>query len=305
MKNKRKFTAEHRKNISLGKIEFFKRHPEAKAAIGKERKAFFEEHPKIKARMINKLKRGWTKAKRKEWSRKTKMLYEERPEILRKIRKKVIQFNKAHPNQNKLFGLKTYFHLLVDEEAREKVMRGRKNPYNRTIPTAIGKVRSKYEKKVADFLSKMHDYKTEYETRRLYFEGYESNPDFFVTSKKYKNFMCIVEVYGLHYMAEKKKREKQYYYKKYHLPVIGITPAETYNLSYALEREIEKLKKSKYTKIPYIKKFENPFYTLRKSKKYREKYKELKKMLKEQPKLRKEIRKILIMIREIKSREKS
>lgn len=293
------FTAEHRKNLSRSKIRYYRKHPEARKAKGEERRKFFATHPEVKERMINKLKKRWTREKRKEWSEKTKKLYEERPEVLRKIRTSAIQFSKAHPNQSKLFGLKTYFHLLVDGEAREKIRKGRKDPFKRTIPSAIGKVRSKYEKKVADFLAKLQDYMAEYETRRLYFEGYESNPDFFVTSKKDKNFMCIVEVYGLHYMAEKKKREKQYYYKKYHLPVIGITPAETYNLDYYLAREIKKFKRRKRATINYIKRFENPLYTIKQSKNYGK----LKKMLKENPDLRKEVKKILRMIKECKIQE--
>jgi len=294
------FTEQHRKNLSFFRIEYFKKHPEARIQQGIRQRRLMS-NPDIKAKMIRSQKALWTKERRNEWSEKTKQLYEERPEVLRKIRKKAIQFSNAHSNQNRLWALKTYFHLLVDEEARKKIERNWKNPHNRVIPSSLGKVRSKYEKKVADFLAKLKDYKTEYETKRLYFEGYESNPDFFVTSRKDKDFMCIVEVYGLHYMAERKKREKQHYYKEYHLPVIGITPAETYNLDYALAREIEKLKKSKYAKISYIKRFENPLYTIKQSKNYGK----LKKMLKENPELRKEVRKILGMIREIKIKGKS
>ncbi len=256
-------------------------------------------NPEIKARMIESQNALWTEKRRKEWSKKTKMLYKKRPDVLRKIRTATIRYNKAHSNQSKLFGLKTWFHLLVDKEARKKIERNWENPHNRVIPSSVGKVRSKYEKKVADFLTKLNDYKAEYETKRLFFEGYESNPDFIVTGKKDSKFMCIIEVYGLHYMAGKKKREKEYYYKKYNLPVIGITPAETYNLDYSLAREIEKLKVSKRATQEYIKNFENPLYTIRKSKNY---YK-LKKMLKKNPELRKEIRKILRMIKEYKKQE--
>lgn len=205
---------------------------------------------KLRGKQISK---GWTEDKRKAWSNKLierfkdnkirkkvsnslKRYFKKNPrtaDISRKIDRAVTRWWNEHPGikEERARKLKTFF-IRHPEEFKKKFMNGNNNPFKLHINTALGLVRSKGEKIIADYLT-INKIKAEYETKTLMLDGHVCVPDFYLP--KYRTY---IEFYGGYPEAWKKKVMKNKLYKKHNIKCIFITPAELNNLDYYLLAEL-------------------------------------------------------------------
>jgi len=219
------------------------------------------KNPRLKKLMSKIKKKQWTKEERKKLSEKIKKFWKENPEKLasmkrkiklnyaktnieQKISEKLKELYKNHPNlklRNRKISLLYY---ATHEKEREHLLNYK--PPRKKFKTELGYVKSKYEKRVADFLSiKEIRKKTmpEYEPFSLFLEEINPIPDFYL-----RKLNVLVEVYGLKPGTLSRKRLKEKYYKKYNIPVIGLTPAEIRDLNKNLLQEAIKLSKTSQAK---------------------------------------------------------
>jgi hypothetical protein len=170
---------------------------------------------------------------KKKMSKIMKKSYEN-PELIKKIDIAVTKWWKEHPNQRKKSAerLRKYF-ITHQKDFEDKFMNSKNNPFKIHIPSKLGLVRSKPEKKIADFLYK-NKIKAYYEEKTLILDGYPCTPDFWLP--KYKTY---IEYYGGYPGSRPKKVLKNKLYPKHHIKVISITPAELYDLNRVILKEIK------------------------------------------------------------------
>ncbi|MFH0831730.1 MAG: hypothetical protein V1886_02580 [archaeon] len=266
----RKLTKQHRENIRASNILKWK-------------------NPELKEKMSRIKKQYWTKARKEEQSRRIKEFWLGNPEKLAAMRQKIIQkyktsdwekeigravreyYNlkpearalmrkkqkelyKNHPNMRKERQITSDLYYATHEKERKRFFgyKANKTRYR----TALGYVKSKIEKAVLDYLSKPEVYKAllpEYEPFTLYLDSTKPIPDVYLRKIK-----VIVEIYGGHPKAWKRKVEKNKDYRKAKIPLISITPAELLNLDYCLLKQAIKLGKTQQAKNFKPEKFMKP-----------------------------------------------
>jgi hypothetical protein len=147
------------------------------------------------------------------------------PELRKRIDLAVTKWYKEHPNIAKRNSrrLKQYF-LKHHDEFLKNFENGKNNPFTPKISSKLGKVRSKGEKQIADFLYK-NNILARYESKDLILDGVVCVPDFYL-----RDYKTYIEFYGGYPGSRKKKILKNKLYKKHHVKVISITPSELYNL---------------------------------------------------------------------------
>jgi hypothetical protein len=194
----------------------------SKEKLSKTIKDFWKNNPKKLASMKRKIKLNYSKTNlEQEISKKLKEMYRNHPHLKERNRRIALLYYATH-------------------EKERKTLLNYKN--TKKIKTKLGYVKSSYEKRVADFLSIK-------EIR----EEVNPIPDFYL-----RKLNILVEVYGLKPGTISRKRLKEKYYKKYNIPVIGLTPAEIRDLDKNLLKEARKLSKTKQAKNFNIKKFTKP-----------------------------------------------
>jgi hypothetical protein len=157
------------------------------------------------------------------------------PEERAKIGKAVKEYIQNHPNLKNIFVSRMKIYYLNNRRARKRLFENTKNPFNPHIKTKQGFiVRSKGEKIIADALFELN-IKSYYESIILFFSETSTIPDFYLPKEN-----KIIEFYGGYPQAWKKKVEKNKIYKKYHVPVIFITPAELKEIKNVLLSEFRK-----------------------------------------------------------------
>ena len=230
----KKFSREYRMHLAEARGEFLKEHgKEYSEKMRKEMKRVFLRHPEYAEKMRKVMERYYRdespgeKLKREEKMRRA-MTIVSRDMIDRKM----TEFWRNHPGLRKERSerLKRYF--LGHPKALENLMGYSKKPIRRHIRTRQGFiVRSKGEKKIADFLF-AHGIKSEYEGRVLKFPEMVCVPDFYLP--KYRRY---IEFYGGYPGSRNRKVEKNRLYKKYHVRCMFITPSELRDLGKTFKHE--------------------------------------------------------------------
>jgi hypothetical protein len=204
------------------------KNPEYKEKLGEAQKSRFQSK-KAREEMSKKLKAYWTKSRREQESKNKLKFYKTHYNIKGLIDRKVTLWWKEHPNirKQKSKQVRNFF-IKHPEEFKKKFMNGKNNPNNPHIQTKLGKVRSKGEAEIANFL-KENKIEAEYESKTLVLDGWVCVPDFYLPKQK-----VYIEFYGGYPGSRNKKIIKNKLYKKHKLKVIAITPSELYDL----DREI-------------------------------------------------------------------
>ena len=154
-------------------------------------------------------------------------------DLEKKIDRTLTNWWKEHPNIKKEYSERMKKYYAKNPALFEKFMSGGRNFSKLLHRTKFGyKVRSKSEKKVADYL---FDNKINalYESKVLRLDGWLCVPDFYIPS-----FKVYIEYYGGYPGTYKKKVVKNRLYKKYKIPVIAITPSELKRLDLVFRRFI-------------------------------------------------------------------
>ena len=164
---------------------------------------------------------------RKKMSELKKKQYQERPELIAEIDRKITAWWKEHPHVRKERSVAVKRFFMKNPSKFKKFLKYGKNPsalYFKTKQKFL--VRSRGEQKIADFLFE-NKIKSLYEGKTLIFEkeGQICVPDFYLPK-----FKIYIEFYGGHPKSWKKKVMKNKLYKKYKIPCIFITPAELRDL---------------------------------------------------------------------------
>ena len=203
----------------------------------------------------NKCKK-WSKEVRKRISEGKKKAFQKNPELLKKmsriskerwknpafrklIDRKCTEFWRNHPYLKKKYSRKFRGYYKTHPEALKALLSyGQKSTKHYLKTKQNFKVKSRGERRIANFL---HDNRILclYESIPLMFKEVICIPDFYLPQ-----YNLFIEFYGGHPKSWKRKVKKNRLYKKYKIPVIGITPAELNNLDYYLLKEAEKLKNS-------------------------------------------------------------
>jgi hypothetical protein len=184
----------------------------------------------IRAYESEKLRLKISKAKKKQY---------ENPLLAKKIDRALTSWWKEHPNVRKKYAEKVKSYFRKNPRAFGKFLAAGKNPLKRNIRAKQGfLVRSKGERKIADFLYK-EKIPCIYEGFSLMLDGWICTPDFYLPE-----FNAFVEFYGGYPGSWKKKVIKNRLYKKHRIPVIAVTPTELRNLDYYLADEARKMRKS-------------------------------------------------------------
>lgn len=247
------------------------------------------KNPKLRKLMSQIKREYWTKAREEEQSRRIKQFWHENPEKLKSMRQKIIQKYKTS-DWEKEIGNAVMEYYKLKPEARALMRKKQKELYKNhptmrkerqavadlyyaTHPderrhffgykakktrykTVLGYVKSKIEKAVLDYLSKPEIYRfllPEYEPFTLYLDRTKPIPDVYL-----RKVNIIVEIYGGHPRAWKRKVKKNRDYIKAKIPVISITPSEIYNLNYCLLKQAIKLSKTPIAKNFKPEKFMKP-----------------------------------------------
>ena len=217
----------------------------------------------------------WTKTREEEQSRRIKQFWHANPEKLKSMRQKIIQkykttdwereigravreyyklnpkariimrkkqkeLYKNHPTMRKERQLIADLYYATHEEERKHFLTYKKK--KKKFKTALGIVKSTYEKGVADFLSRPDVYALtlpEYEPFTLYLTHTKPIPDWYL-----RKLNIIIEIYGGHYKAWLRKVRKNRDYLALKIPVISITPSEMRNLDYCLLKQAINLSKT-------------------------------------------------------------
>ena len=170
-----------------------------------------------------KLSKEW----RKHMSEAKIRLYAEKPEIKQMIRKKMIERYKNHPRLRKKISIEKQKYYETHPEARKNLLKYGMHPERKVKAMHNLTVKSEGEKKIANLLYKNH-IQPNYESVELNFPEMDPVPDFFpkgsFAGKRIGNI--LIEFYGGFPKAWKTKVKKNILYKKYHVPVMIITPAE-------------------------------------------------------------------------------
>ena len=173
---------------------------------------------------------------RKKLSELKKKQYKEHPELIARMDREITSWWHDHPNMKKERSEKVKRFFIEHPDKFMKFMKYGTNSDKPHLKTKQGFiVRSKGEKKIADFLY-YNKIKSSYEAKTLIFkeEGQICIPDFYLPSYK-----IYIEFYGGYPAAWKKKVMKNKLYKKYKIPCIFITPAELRDLEYYLKKELK------------------------------------------------------------------
>lgn len=206
----KKLPKETKLKISKSKKAFYRKHPEVAKLIAEKRSLFFKTHPEA------------NELRKKRVSATLKKMYKENPKLAKLIDKAVTEWWRNHPNirKERSIAMKQFF-LAHPYDFRKKFMNGKRNPFKAKIKTKQGfKVRSKGEKKIADFLFK-HKINCKYESEVLNLDGQICVPDFYLPSYK-----VFIEYYGGYPGSRTKKVWKNKLYKKYSVHCVFITPGE-------------------------------------------------------------------------------
>lgn len=208
-------------------------------------KKFWHEHSEKLESMRKKIiMRYKTTDWEKEIGKALKKYYKQNPGARIKMRKKQKELYKNHPTMRRERQALANLYYVTHESERMRFLHYKAK--KKKFYTALGIVKSTYEKKVADFLS-MPEVREmtlpEYEPFTLYLENTKPIPDFFL-----RKLNVIVEVYGGHYKAWLRKVRKNKDYRKEKIPVISITPSELWNLKRYLLLEAVKLSKTEEVK---------------------------------------------------------
>ena len=172
---------------------------------------------------------------RKKMSELKKKQYQERPELIAEIDRKITEWWKEHPHirKERSVAIKRFF--IKNPDKFKKFMKYGKNSSVPHLKTKQGFIVKSYgEQKIADFLFE-NKIKSVYEEKTLIFkdDGQICTPDFWLPSLK-----VYIEFYGGHPKSWKKKVMKNKLYKKHKIPCIFITPAELRNLEYFILKEL-------------------------------------------------------------------
>ena len=174
---------------------------------------------------------------RKKMSELKKKQYQERPELITEIDRKITAWWKEHPHIRKERSIAVKRFFMKHPDKFKKFMKYGKNSSVPHLKTKQGFIVSSYgEQKIANFLfdSKI---KSLYEGKTLIFkkEGQICTPDFWLPK-----FKVYIEFYGGHPKSWKKKVMKNRLYRKHKIRCIFITPGELRNLGYYFMGELEK-----------------------------------------------------------------
>ena len=215
--------------------------------------------PKEKrGKQSKKLKGVWESAElKKEMSKKLK-LYSRNPKVRKERAEIARQIWKEKPYLEEKCRKGLLIYLQTNPEAMMHAATLGKNPFKPHLKTKQGyKVKSKGEGAIAEFAYK-NNIQAVYEKYNLFFPETWTNPDFYIPKEN-----ILIEFYGGHPKAWKKKVIKNRLYKKYKIPVIAITPKELENLDYYLIKEIKKLKQDKQFKSFSLKFWTDPMNKIR------------------------------------------
>jgi len=241
-------------------------------------------------KLMSQIKRAyWTRAREEEQSLRIKKFWHENPEKLKSMRQKIIRKYKTSNWENDIGkAVREYYRL--NPESRMMMRKKQKELYKNhptmrrerqaaadlyyaTHPderrhffgykakktrykTVLGYVKSRIEKAVLDYLSKPEIYRLllpEYEPFTLYLDRTKPIPDVYL-----RKLNIIIEIYGGHPGAWQRKVKKNRDYRKEKIPVISITPSETWNLDRYLLREAIRLGKTPLAKNFKPEKFMKP-----------------------------------------------
>jgi hypothetical protein len=201
--------------------------PEYRKRMSLKMKSFYSKHPEF----------------RKKLSSIRKLLYLQKPEYRKKTSLAMKRVFIEHPNLKKEFKENFHKFLQANPEFLKKLETSKGNPNIADVKTLKGgKVRSSYEKKVADTLF-MNKINYDYEARVLIFkkEVKWAIPDFWLP-----DYNMLIEVFGEYEGSKKiaaevraKTRWKKMIYAKYGIPLIALTPSAILDLKANL---LDKLK---------------------------------------------------------------
>ncbi len=172
---------------------------------------------------------------RKKMSELKKKQYQERPELIKEIDRKITEWWKEHPHIRKERSEDVKKFFIKNPDKFEKFLKYGKNSSVPHLKTKQGFIVGSYgEQKIANFLFD-NRIKSAYEGKILIFkkEGQICTPDFWLPK-----FKVYIEFYGGHPKSWKKKVMKNRLYKKHKIPCVFITPAELRDLGYYLGREV-------------------------------------------------------------------
>lgn len=215
------WTKDRRQEKSKEVTAYFKNHPEARRNLSRKTKAYFKNHPE-QARLI---------------SEKMKARYKAHPYLRARLSKEKQKYYEEHP------------------EARARLL-AYTGGYELKIRVANFYVKSKGEEIIAKTLLK-NNIQPNYESIELNFSEMDPVPDFYpkgeYNGEKISN--VLVEYYGGHPKSWSNKVRKNRLYKKYHIPVLILTPYELKleNTEDYILKQLVKLSQSKEARTNWLK----------------------------------------------------
>ncbi|MFH1248938.1 MAG: hypothetical protein V1660_02195 [archaeon] len=251
----KKHSAAKKREMSRLKIEFLRQNPSWAAKKSKEMKkyckknpefmrkaqkisiGYMRKHPEILERRAESIRLRYKNDKKliKRISFKLKEKWKD-PTYANLVDSRVTAWWREHPNMKKERAeeAREYF-LAHPEDFREKFLNAKSNPFKCHIMTRQGfKVRSKGEKKIADYLFEK-GIECEYESENFILEGWACTPDFYLPDYDY-----YIEFYGGFPGSRPKKVLKNRLYPKYSVACIFITPDELRDLDTAIKKELRR-----------------------------------------------------------------
>jgi|GEM_PF-4592764 len=243
-----------KQRMSRIKKEHWKRKG-AKEKLSKKIKKFWRLNPEKLSGMRKKIILKYKKTDwEKEISKALKEYWRLNPQEKLKSRKKQKELYKNHPTMRRERQLVAdlYYATHPDERRHFFGYKAKKTRYW----TALGYVKSKIEKKVLDYLSQKEIREQtwpEYEPFTLYLPNTKPIPDIFL-----RKLNVIVEIYGGHPRAYKRKVKKNRDYRACKIPLVSITPGKIWNLDRYLLKEAIKLSKTSVAKNFRVEKFLEP-----------------------------------------------
>ncbi len=251
----------HIKNISEGLKRHYKKHPEMpeiawtesrKKRHARRMKEYWSKNPEIMQRIRK--TRAETLKKHPEIagkiSKSLRKRYATNPKIKLLISKRMKERYKNHPRLRKKLSRIKQLYYEQNPEARRHLLEywNKKERKVRAMHNMV--VKSEGERIIANMLYK-NNIKPNYEAVELNFPEMDPVPDFFPQGiwKGKRIASIFLEFYGGHPKSWKTKVEKNILYKKYHVPVMIITPAELKEANHDnLLREMARLSKSNLAK---------------------------------------------------------
>lgn len=256
------------KNISEGLKRHYRKHPEMpeiawtqsrKKRQASRMKEYWSRHPEIMQRITK--TRIKTLKKHPEIAGKISLALRKRhaanPEIKLLISKKMKERYKNHPRLRKKLSIAKQLYYEQNPEARKHLLEYWNKKERKVRAMHNLAVKSEGERIIANMLYK-NSIKPNYESVELNFPEMDPIPDFFPKGN-YKSSQIsniFIEFYGGHPKSWKTKVKKSILYRKYHVPVMIITPAELQEQNHDnLLREMTRLSQSNLAKNFNLKKW--------------------------------------------------